>query len=64
MAWIDWKLGRIICIAIALLTATFTFGIAQSILGWNWNTELFGFKASLLIGLANLLSAWIMYKVL
>ena len=61
---ITWKLGRWICLLIALASALLLTGIADSILGINLAYKLLGFEAGLLLGIANLVSVWILYKVL
>ena len=50
--------------AIALASALLLTGIADSLLGINLTYKLLGFDTGMLIGLANFISAWILYKVL
>lgn len=61
---INWKMGRWISIVIALASALLLTGIADSLLGINLTYELLGFEAGMILGLANFISAWILYKVL
>jgi len=61
---INWKMGRWICLLIALASALLLTGISDSILGINLAYKLLGFEAGLLLGIANLVSVWVLYKVL
>lgn len=63
MAFINWKLGRWISIAVAVLTAVSLFGILSSS-GFSLNDEFMGFQIKYILGAGNLLSAYILYKVL
>lgn len=64
MAFINWKLGRWICLAVSVITLLFLFGITDSVLGMTLQSDLVGFKISTILGVANSLSAYILYKVL
>ena len=61
---LNWKSARWICIAIALASALLLTGIADAMLGINLTYQLLGFEVGMLIGIANAISAWILYKVL
>jgi len=61
---VNWKMARWIVIAIAITSALLLTGMADAMLGINLSYKLLGFEAGMLLGLANLVSAWMLYKVL
>lgn len=61
---LNWKMGRWICLAIALASALLLTGMADAILGINLTYNLLGFETGMLLGIANFVSLWILYKVL
>ena len=61
---LNWKMGRWVAIAIAIVSALLLTGIADAVLGINLAYELLGFKLGMILGIANGISAWILYKVL
>lgn len=64
MVFLNWKTGRWISIAIAVLTATFLFGIAQSIFGMTLEDEFVVASVKTLLAIGNCISAYILWKVL
>jgi len=63
MTALNWKNGRWICIIIAALSVAFLLGISSAV-GFNLSDELAGFKIQTLLGLANIVAVYILYKVL
>jgi len=61
---VNWKMARWIVIAIAITSALLLTGMADAMLGINLSYKLLGFEIGMLLGLANLVSAWMLYKVL
>ena len=61
---INWKMGRWVAIVIALVSALLLTGIADAMLGINLTYELLGVELGIILGIANFVDAWYLYKVL
>jgi len=61
---LNWKTARWIAIITAALSALTLLGISKSILGIGLEDELAGFNIKFILGLANILSVYILYKIL
>ena len=61
---INWKMGRWVAIVIALVSALLLTGIADAMLGINLAYKFLGFELGIILGIANFIAAWILYKVL
>ena len=64
MPLINWKIGRWIGIAVAVASALAFLGIAESTLGIGLSEMVMGFELGTLLGIGNIITAYILYKIL
>ena len=64
MAFLNWRNVRWISISIAVLTAVFLFGIAESIFGMTLEDEFVVASVKILLAIGNAFSAYLLWKVL
>jgi len=60
----SWKIARWICLITALVTAGLLLGILPSVLGVGLDYELMGFQLKTIVGIANVVVVYLLWKVL
>jgi hypothetical protein len=60
----DWKTARAIILAIMGISGLFLTGIVSAVSGFSLSTPILGFDTKILLGLANIFGAWLLWKKL